>query len=186
MCPLLKLFSFVFLMMHAQKKKKKAKLVSGFSLSCHVFNRLSLCRGIASCLSASLYPHVCFHVRHDGKAFSHGAVWVSQINHSAVFIPFFFFCHPSDFLPFSHQSVISPRPWREPHIYFISSFCLRETHQEPLSFNEKYILHFSLNASNMSYYYPCTRGSGLLWLMLITYTLKSLSFGTCTGWLYCY
>lgn len=49
---------------------KKGKLMSGFAHSCHVFNRLSVCGGIASCFLASLYPHVCFHVRYDVKASS--------------------------------------------------------------------------------------------------------------------
>lgn len=86
------IFPFVFLIglwcLHEQIKRPK--LVAGFSLSCHVFNRLSVCRGIASCLSASLSPHACFHVRHDGKTFSRGTVWVSHINHSAFFFILFF------------------------------------------------------------------------------------------------
>lgn len=86
------IFPFVFLigLWCLLEQIKRPKLVAGFSLSCHVFNRLSVCRGIASCLSASLSPHACFHVRHDGKTFSRGTVWVSHINHSAFFFILFF------------------------------------------------------------------------------------------------
>lgn len=112
------IFLFVFLigLWYLHEQIKRPKLVAGFSLSCHVFNRLSVCRGIASCLSASLSPHACFHVRHDGKTFSRGTVWVSHINHSAFFFILFFgggVGHLSNFLPFSHRSVISPWPRRE-------------------------------------------------------------------------
>lgn len=70
---------------------------------------LSVCGGIASCFLASLYPHVCLHVRYDGKTSSLSVVWVSHINHSSVYIPFFFLLI---FSPSFYPGVIFLQPQR--------------------------------------------------------------------------
>lgn len=154
-------FHCVFQIGHAEKKKQTC---AGFahSFSCFMFfmffNRLSGCGGIASCFLASLYPHVCFHVRYDGKTSSISVVWVSHINHCAFSVLCFYL---SDFLSL-HQSIIALQPQRAIHppwpkcdFYrkhvtnvqqnnFLSFLYHRETDQEPLKLYEKYIFMFYL------------------------------------------
>lgn len=121
------LFIFYFVFRRSVTHAQKRQACQGFH-SAVMFSTGSQYGGIASCFVSSLYPHVCFHVRHDGKIFSL-CVGLSQPHKSlyrlqyvlSIFFPtllfqFYLFIYYIFVFSKSQQGVIFLQPWSEPHI----------------------------------------------------------------------